>query len=426
MEGKQVEHEPRPRDLGRGLPRPLRPRPAALLPHRRRARDAGHRLHVGRVRPPQQRRAARELGQPRQPHARRTRTATSAPSPSRATLTEADQRAARRGRARRSTTVGAHIESARFRAALAEAMRASALGEPVRRRPGAVGAREDRPRARRDRALRRAARRRQPEDDLHAVPALQLAGAARAARLRGLARRAARVPHASTRRTARRTRCSPATTRAGSAAGSRASCRRARRCASRGRSSASSTPDDDDELGELELPRDRHARAPRPRSTTPDEVDRARAPRPASRGSSPSARASTTAARALELAERARRRLRGPRHPPARGGHARRRTTSPSCASCSRTRRRSRSARPASTGSATTRRATTQRRLFAAELELAAELGKPVVIHTRAADDDTLAALADHAGRSSSTASRRRTCSRPRSSAAGTSRSPAT
>ena len=39
-----------------------------------------------------------------------------------------------------------------------------------------------------------------------------------------------------------------------------------------------------------------------------------------------------------------------------------------------------------------------QRRLFAAELELAAELGKPVVIHTRAADDDTLGALADHAG----------------------------
>jgi TatD DNase family protein len=39
-----------------------------------------------------------------------------------------------------------------------------------------------------------------------------------------------------------------------------------------------------------------------------------------------------------------------------------------------------------------------QRRLFAAELELAAELGKPVVIHTRAADNDTLGALADHAG----------------------------
>ncbi|HET9115450.1 MAG TPA: TatD family hydrolase [Gaiellaceae bacterium] len=39
-----------------------------------------------------------------------------------------------------------------------------------------------------------------------------------------------------------------------------------------------------------------------------------------------------------------------------------------------------------------------QRRLFAAELELAAELGKPVVIHTRAADDDTLAGLAGFAG----------------------------
>jgi TatD DNase family protein len=39
-----------------------------------------------------------------------------------------------------------------------------------------------------------------------------------------------------------------------------------------------------------------------------------------------------------------------------------------------------------------------QRRLFAAQLELAAELGKPVVIHTRAADDDTLAALADFTG----------------------------
>jgi TatD DNase family protein len=39
-----------------------------------------------------------------------------------------------------------------------------------------------------------------------------------------------------------------------------------------------------------------------------------------------------------------------------------------------------------------------QRRIFAAQLELAAELGKPVVIHTRAADDDTLAALAGHTG----------------------------
>jgi len=39
-----------------------------------------------------------------------------------------------------------------------------------------------------------------------------------------------------------------------------------------------------------------------------------------------------------------------------------------------------------------------QRRVFAAQLALADELGKPVVIHTRAADDDTLAALDGFAG----------------------------
>jgi TatD DNase family protein len=39
-----------------------------------------------------------------------------------------------------------------------------------------------------------------------------------------------------------------------------------------------------------------------------------------------------------------------------------------------------------------------QRALFAAELELAAELGKSVVVHTRAADEDTVAALGAFAG----------------------------
>jgi TatD DNase family protein len=39
-----------------------------------------------------------------------------------------------------------------------------------------------------------------------------------------------------------------------------------------------------------------------------------------------------------------------------------------------------------------------QRRLFDAQLALAAEIEKPVVIHSRAADDDTLAALAGFAG----------------------------
>ncbi len=40
-----------------------------------------------------------------------------------------------------------------------------------------------------------------------------------------------------------------------------------------------------------------------------------------------------------------------------------------------------------------------QLRLFDAMLEVAAETGKPAVIHTRAADEDTLAALADFGGR---------------------------
>src|SRR5436190_18527124 len=39
-----------------------------------------------------------------------------------------------------------------------------------------------------------------------------------------------------------------------------------------------------------------------------------------------------------------------------------------------------------------------QRRLFEAQLSLAAELGKPVVIHTRAADAETAAALAGFDG----------------------------
>ena len=56
-----------------------------------------------------------------------------------------------------------------------------------------------------------------------------------------------------------------------------------------------------------------------------------------------------------------------------------------------------RSARPGSTTTATTRRAADQERAFEAQIELARETGKPLVIHTRAADDDTLAMLAEHA-----------------------------
>ena len=66
--GQEVQLEPGSPDPRTRLPEPLRPGRAPLLPLHRRARDAGHRLHVVRVRPAQQRRARRDLGQPRQPH----------------------------------------------------------------------------------------------------------------------------------------------------------------------------------------------------------------------------------------------------------------------------------------------------------------------------------------------------------------------
>ena len=47
--------------------RELRRRRAALLHRRRRAGEPGHRLHLGRVRPPQQLRAGQRVGQPGQP-----------------------------------------------------------------------------------------------------------------------------------------------------------------------------------------------------------------------------------------------------------------------------------------------------------------------------------------------------------------------
>ena len=73
-------------------------------------------------------------------------------------------------------------------------------------------------------------------------------------------------------------------------------------------------------------------------------------------------------------------------------------TRSPrSCASWPPTRAAWRSARPGSTTTATTRPRPDQERAFRAQIELARELGKPLVIHTRAAEDDTIATLAEHA-----------------------------
>ena len=64
--GPQVLLLPFGGHLRPGLPGPLRRGRAALLRGHRRTGEPGHRLHLERVRPPQQRRAGRHLGQPGQ------------------------------------------------------------------------------------------------------------------------------------------------------------------------------------------------------------------------------------------------------------------------------------------------------------------------------------------------------------------------
>ena len=63
----EVLDEPRHGHLRRRLPQGVRARRPALLHRGRRAREPGHRLHLGRVRPPHQLRAGQRVGQPRQP-----------------------------------------------------------------------------------------------------------------------------------------------------------------------------------------------------------------------------------------------------------------------------------------------------------------------------------------------------------------------
>ena len=222
---------------------------------------------------------------------------------------------------------------------------------------------------------------------LHAVPAAHLAAAARAARLRRLDRRAARVPRG---RRGRRKHARGADRRLrelGRRAGQpselppgqqlrepRAALQEARRFGRRGGARAHArlrrgVIDTHAHLGD-DAPRCSRARA-----------------RPGSRGSSTSRRRSPARTTTLARADARRRRLRLPRHPSARGRPSR--AISTSCARCSTIRRPSRWGRPGSTTSATTRRTTRSSALFEAQLALARETGKPVVIHTRAADDDT-------------------------------------
>ena len=174
--------------------------------------------------------------------------------------------------------------------------------------------------------------------------------------------------------------------------------------------------------------RDRHARAPRRVRRAGGRARRARARGRRRRGSSRSARRlDSLPRRRSTLADAARRRLRGARHPSAPGRRARREPA----------RRAARAARAPARGRRRRDRARLLPRLRAArraargsssaQLELAAELGKPVVDpHARGRRRHARRARAASTARSSCTASRRPRCCRPRSSAATTSRSPAT
>ena len=95
MEGTKFSSSRSGCHLRAGLPRPLRRGRTALLRRGGRPRDPGHRLHLERVRPPEQRRTGRHLGQPGEPDGLVRRAATSARSLPPSTLTDADRGAAR-------------------------------------------------------------------------------------------------------------------------------------------------------------------------------------------------------------------------------------------------------------------------------------------------------------------------------------------
>ena len=95
MEGRKFSSSRAGRHLRARLPRALRRRRAALLRRGRWPGDPRCRLHLGGVRPAQQRRARRRVGQPGEPDRSRWPRRTSARSRRPATLTEADRDAAR-------------------------------------------------------------------------------------------------------------------------------------------------------------------------------------------------------------------------------------------------------------------------------------------------------------------------------------------
>ena len=160
--GKAVQYQPRRRHLRRRLPQPLRPRPAPLLPDGSRPGDTGHRLHLGRVRPEEQRRARRQLGQPRQPDAdERLQELRRRPAAGRAAGSRSRGHA-RGGSRLRNCRRPDRARQVQSRAGGDDAARL--CRQPVRQRAGAMGLDGQRPRSRGHGSLRGPALYRQPED----------------------------------------------------------------------------------------------------------------------------------------------------------------------------------------------------------------------------------------------------------------------
>ena len=145
--------------------------------------------------------------------------------------------------------------------------------------------------------------------------------------------------------------------------------------------------------------RDRLPHPPRPRAGARGRAGGRRARGRASGGSSRSASTRASCRAALAAAEALRRGVRRRRPPPQRRARATTTPSPPSCASSPPTRAAWRSARPGSTTTATTRRAPTRSARSPPTSRSRARLGKPLVIHTRAAEDDTIATLAGEAAR---------------------------
>ncbi len=355
------------------LPGPVRPRPSALLPRRRHARDLGQRVQRGRPHPSQQRRAGGDVGQPRspRPHLHLPPLRGARPAAGRARRGRAGSCwRARRRRWRRSASRSASAASGpgwRRRMGLAQEVNRYLDDKAPWKTIG-----EDRD-GRRDGAVHGPGGDQHPQGRALPLPALHLPAAARLSRVR--------------RRRRGRRLAGRASTAGPAAAESPPRCsrswipRRSRR-RRRGRPDGGAVRLSHATSSCAAFAKDRQAALERAREAGVAEmvvvgID------------------GTGSREAVALAAATGRRLRRGRLPSPRRQARRRRRRCDCCENSPPRRAWSPWERSASTSTATSRPATAQARAFREQLELAAELGLPVVIHSREAAAETYAVLRD-------------------------------